>query len=51
MAQVRIQDGLSRLVEHFLQGDDEAIASTLELCKVLIERLIPHEADLEVTTM
>ena len=38
MAQVRIQDGLARLVEHFIQGDDEGVAQTLEVCKRLIER-------------
>jgi hypothetical protein len=38
MAQVRIQDGLARLVEHFVQEDDVAVDKTLEVCKRLIER-------------
>lgn len=40
MAQVRIQDGLERLVEHFVQEDDVSVAKTLEVCKRLIERFI-----------
>jgi hypothetical protein len=39
MAQGRIQDGLTRLVEHYLQEDDEGVAQTMELCQRLIERL------------
>jgi hypothetical protein len=39
MAQIRIQDGLERLVEYFLSNrDDKAVAQTLELCQRLLER-------------
>jgi lipase chaperone LimK len=39
MAQTRIQDGLTRLVEYFLSGqDDEGVEQTLEVCRRLLER-------------
>ena len=39
MAQSRINDGLNRLVDHFLsQRDDESVQQTLEVCKRLLER-------------
>jgi len=43
MAQTRIQDGLARLVEHFLANkDDPAYDQTLEVCKRLLERYPPY---------
>jgi hypothetical protein len=46
MAQNRIQDGLGRLVEHFLSNkDDENIAQTLEVCKRLLDRFIAISYD------
>lgn len=39
MAQVRINDGLARLVEHYLADqDDKSTIKTLEICKRLLER-------------
>lgn len=39
MAQARIQDGLSRLVQYLLPNkDDKSVAQTLEVCKRLLER-------------
>lgn len=39
MAQARIDDGLARLVEHFLANkDDESVKQILEVCKRLLER-------------
>lgn len=39
MAQARIHDGLTRLVEHFLANkDEESVAQTLEICERLLQR-------------
>jgi hypothetical protein len=58
MAQIRIKDGLERLVEYFLsKRDDKTVAQTLDLCQRLLDRLqfsevtrltIRHDDDGEV---